>query len=192
DELYLAVWPKTSSWVFWNPENVPDGEPLKLGWKVGEDFLFDDTCVHEVKNGTVCRRIILFMDMERHDIPWWSRAIHRVFMHIAKLLPAVQRAIDVQDKVLKTKIENQLKKKSAKGNGKQKEIANDQQEEEEEEEEENDATHNSNINTWTCLTQAYKGLGITYPELMPYNKARQVVGTVKLDKNGSIIRHVDQ
>ena len=91
ERLYLAVWPETSSHEFWYPEHVPEGEPQKCFWTPGEDFIFDDTCVHEVRNNTVFRRIILFVDVERHDIPWYARIVHRFFMSIARFLPAIQQ-----------------------------------------------------------------------------------------------------
>jgi len=102
DKLYLAVWPGTSSQEFWPPEYVPPEPPVVLTWKVGQDFLFDDTCVHEVRNNTVCRRIILFMDVERHDVPFFSRLLHKFFMAVAPFLPAVKEAIGVQDVFMKS------------------------------------------------------------------------------------------
>jgi len=168
DEMYLVVWPNTSSHEFWSPEYVPEGEPTRLGWKVGEDFIFDDTCVHEVRNETNGRRIILFVDMARHDVPWWSRVIHRIFMHIAKLLPAIQHAIDVQDKFLKTKLENYRASRNAS-------TSSDQ---------ENNQEQKNNVNSWASFLQ---GPYQQYPELLPYKVARKLVGTVKVGTNGSII-----
>jgi len=101
DELYMAVWPGTSSADFWPPENVPDNDPILLKWTDGDDFLFDDTCVHEVINFTKKRRIILFMDVERYDISFFAKRVHRFFMGLAKHLPAVRNCKAVQDEYFK-------------------------------------------------------------------------------------------
>jgi len=94
------------------------------------------------------------MDMERHDISWWSRIVHRIFMNIAKWLPAVQHAIDVQDKVLKCKLETMHAKRKQ------------EQEKEEEEEVDNNKTNeqNDSDNSWTQLIQEEGGLRAQYPE----------------------------
>lgn len=104
DKLYLAVWPNTSSHEFWDPSNCPEisNKPKLMKWYKGSDFLFDDTCVHEVLNDTLCRRIILFMDIERFDLPFYSKILHRLFMFLAKYLPVIKEAVEVQDKYLKT------------------------------------------------------------------------------------------
>eukprot|EP01083_Nonionella_stella_P086597 240697_1 len=109
NELYLAVWPNTSSVDFWDPMKVPPSEPVLVSWKNGSDFLFDDTCVHEVINYTKQRRIILFMDVERHDVSFVSKCVHRFFMGLAKYLPTIRKCKEVQDRYLKTWIDEQTK-----------------------------------------------------------------------------------
>ena len=42
------------------------------------------------------------MDVERHDISLFAKMIHRLFMNLAKYLPAVQNCKAVQDKYLKS------------------------------------------------------------------------------------------
>lgn len=46
-----------------------DGLPYH--WKNGEGILFDDTFVHEVLNNTSKRRVVLFCDVLRADMPPW-------------------------------------------------------------------------------------------------------------------------
>eukprot|EP01084_Bolivina_argentea_P165957 288232_1 len=99
-DLYLAVWPDTASTEWWDPNNTPKDKPQILGWTPGSDFLFDDICVHEVRNNTPYRRIILFIDVERQDVPWISRLIHRFFMLMARFMPAIIKAAWEQDKFL--------------------------------------------------------------------------------------------
>lgn len=41
----------------------------KLSWRNGEGILFDDTYVHEVVNDTSKRRVVLFCDVMRPDLP---------------------------------------------------------------------------------------------------------------------------
>jgi beta-hydroxylase len=111
--LYLSVWPNTSSHVFWSPEDVPAGDPTIVTWTAGDDFIFDDTCVHEVHNSTRFRRIILFMDVERFDLSLFSKIVHKIFMSAARFLPTVQYAGKVQDKYLeecRDKQTNELQK----------------------------------------------------------------------------------
>ena len=98
--LYLAVWPGTASTEWWDPNEVPEHKPNILGWTPGSDFLFDDICVHEVRNNTPYRRIILFVDVERQDIPFFSKIIHRIFMYFARYMPAIIKAAWEQDKYL--------------------------------------------------------------------------------------------
>eukprot|EP01083_Nonionella_stella_P117086 348477_1 len=98
--LYLAVWPGTASTEWWDPNDVPEGQPDILGWHSGSDFLFDDICVHEVRNNTKYRRIILFIDVERQDVPWLSRMVHRFFMVMARYMPAIIKAAWEQDKFM--------------------------------------------------------------------------------------------
>ena len=42
-------------------------------WKTGEDLLFDDNYPHFVNVGTAVRRVVLFCDVPRHDMPWLAR-----------------------------------------------------------------------------------------------------------------------
>ena len=41
-----------------------------LNWANGSDLLFDDTAAHAVENTTPHPRVVLFLDIERQDIPW--------------------------------------------------------------------------------------------------------------------------
>ena len=156
DELYLAVWPNTSSADFWSPENVPEGEPIIVKWNDGDDFLFDDTCVHEVINFTGKRRIILFCDVERHDVTFFAKIIHRVFMNLAKYLPAIQNCKAVQDKYLKSCIDPKTKEPVRFGGNEVKNGGTSQ-----------DQIDISPSNSWMWYNTA--------PEILPYKKARVVI-----------------
>eukprot|EP00484_Ammonia_sp_Unknown_P028391 CAMPEP_0197029260 /NCGR_PEP_ID=MMETSP1384-20130603/8749_1 /TAXON_ID=29189 /ORGANISM="Ammonia sp." /LENGTH=419 /DNA_ID=CAMNT_0042458393 /DNA_START=71 /DNA_END=1330 /DNA_ORIENTATION=+ len=166
EQLYLAVWPETSSADFWDPANVPDGEPTLCTWKDGDDFLFDDTCVHEVINFTGKRRIILFMDVERYDISFFSKLIHRVFMSAAKYLPAVQNCKAVQDDYLKKYVDektNQPMRYGPAGSSAASQI-------------------DYNLNTTVSPSNSWMWYN-TAPEILPYKKARVVIENQK-KRNG--------
>lgn len=68
-------------------------------WRDKEDVMFDDTIVHEVSNNTNVPRIILFLDIERPQIPG-------IFSTITKAMikhggPITTRANDAQEKVIR-------------------------------------------------------------------------------------------
>lgn len=159
-ELYLAVWPNTSSADFWSPENVPSNEPILIPWNDGDDFLFDDTCVHEVINFTKKRRIILFMDVERHDISIFAKLIHRFFMNLAKYLPAVQECKKVQDDYLKKCVDERTNEPTRFGSGSSAASQVDV-----------DEDCASPSNSWMWYNTA--------PEILPYKKARIVIENAK-------------
>lgn len=57
-----------------------DGEPYS--WRDGEDFLFDETYVHEAHNGTDRDRLILFADVERPMRHRAATALNRVLRRV--------------------------------------------------------------------------------------------------------------
>ena len=144
---------------------MPDGDPALVKWNNGDDFMFDDTCVHEVINFTGKRRIILFMDVERHDISLFAKLIHRLFMNLAKYLPAVQNCKAVQDKYLKTCIDektNEPVRFRGKGwNGTSQDHV--------------DFNLSASKNQWMWLNTA--------PEILPYKKAKVVIENQRKRRN---------
>jgi len=172
ENLYLAVWPNTSSHQFWSPEHIPPSEPTLVQWEVGKDFIFDDTCVHEVRNNTIFRRIILFMDAERHDVPFYSRLVHKLFMNLARFLPAVRQAIDTQDKFLKTK--TKIDKSHEITNNKDNDVIDDNVNDDDTKTKNNDACGKStscsfNSHNWLLLNAS------RMPDYLPYKSARKLI-----------------
>lgn len=80
----------------------------------GDDFVFDDTCVHEVHNSTPFRRIVILMDISRFDLPWIGKTVHKLFMSVVKFIPTVKRVVEVQDKYIN---EDRTSKKVEKWDG---------------------------------------------------------------------------
>lgn len=61
-----------------------DGQ--RYSWKDGEDVVFDDTYIHEVKNeSTTQTRIILFCDVQRELAAPWANSVNRFACKAAKL-----------------------------------------------------------------------------------------------------------
>jgi beta-hydroxylase len=73
---------------------------IKYNWKNGEDVLFDDTFIHEVKNESNELRIILFCDIERKMRDKFSQSVNKLV--IDYLAPITSRANDRQEKQEKT------------------------------------------------------------------------------------------
>ena len=139
---------------------MPSNEPILIPWNDGDDFLFDDTCVHEVINFTKKRRIILFMDVERHDISIFAKLIHRFFMNLAKYLPAVQECKKVQDDYLKKCVDERTNEPTRFGSGSSAASQVDV-----------DEDCASPSNSWMWYNTA--------PEILPYKKARIVIENAK-------------
>jgi beta-hydroxylase len=71
----------------------------KYNWKNGEDVLFDDTFIHEVKNESNELRVILFCDVERKMRDSFSQKINKLV--IDYLGPITSRANERQEKQVK-------------------------------------------------------------------------------------------
>jgi len=98
EDMHLRVYPGTSSTLFWQPDEEPDVEPMYHHWEEGKDLIFDDTCVHQVRNYTNKRRVILFLDVVRHDLSWWRQMInYLVMVFVAPRLDDVKIAVDVSN-----------------------------------------------------------------------------------------------
>ena len=70
---------------------TPDDDPLrpyiicggeKYTWKTGEGILFDDMYKHQVINKSNKRRIVLFLDIIRNDIPVFIQKINKFVLNI--------------------------------------------------------------------------------------------------------------
>lgn len=71
----------------------------KYFWKDGEDVMFDDTIMHEVKNDTPHARVILFLDIERPQTSGiFSKMTKAMIKHGG---PLTTRSNDKQEKVMK-------------------------------------------------------------------------------------------
>jgi beta-hydroxylase len=71
----------------------------KYYWKDGEDVMFDDTIMHEVKNETNYPRVILFLDIERpQNKGIFSKMTKAMIKHGG---PLTTRSNDKQEKVVK-------------------------------------------------------------------------------------------
>merc|ERR1719350_1760561 len=100
--MHLRVYPGTSSTEYWEPFLEPDVEPLYHHWEEGGDLIFDDTCVHQVRNHTDKRRVILFLDVVRHDLSWWRQLInYLVMIFVAPRLEDVKTAVIVSNDYVK-------------------------------------------------------------------------------------------
>ncbi len=76
---------------------IVDG--IKYHWKNGEDILFDDTFVHEVKNESKDNRIILFCDIKRKMNGPWSELFNNYI--IKWMAPITTRSNNKQEKIIK-------------------------------------------------------------------------------------------
>ncbi len=72
---------------------------IKYNWKNGEDVLFDDTFIHEVKNESNNVRIILFCDIERKMRGSFSQLLNKFL--IDYIAPITARENDKQEKQVK-------------------------------------------------------------------------------------------
>lgn len=71
----------------------------KYFWRDGEDVMFDDTIVHEVRNDTLQARVILFLDIERPQTEGiFSKMTKAMIKHGG---PLTTRSNDQQEKVIK-------------------------------------------------------------------------------------------
>ncbi len=76
---------------------IVDG--IKYNWKNGKDILFDDTFVHEVKNESNDKRIILFCDVERKMNGSISQLFNDFFIKL--IGPITTRSNNKQEKITK-------------------------------------------------------------------------------------------
>lgn len=67
-------------------ELIERGE--RYHWKEGKGVMFDDTFVHDAKNGSNDVRVVLWLDLRRKMPPYWS-ALNTVLLEIAHRAPAV-------------------------------------------------------------------------------------------------------
>ena len=67
-------------------------------WRDGEDIMFDDTIVHEVSNTSSRARVILFLDIERPQVPGIFSAVTKAMIKHGG--PLTTRSNDTQEKVL--------------------------------------------------------------------------------------------
>lgn len=58
---------------------------IKYSWKDGEDVLFDDTYVHEVRNDSNQTRVILFCDIEREYKGIFAPVLKDLMVYFSKL-----------------------------------------------------------------------------------------------------------
>lgn len=86
---------------------TPDDDPLKpyiivggekYTWKTGEGILFDDMFKHQVVNKSDKRRIVLFIDVIRTDIPIFLQKINNLILHIIGNNPISQSYLNHQHK----------------------------------------------------------------------------------------------
>jgi beta-hydroxylase len=68
-------------------------------WRDGEDVMFDDTMLHDVKNETDQTRVVLFLDVERPQTEFF-KGLTRAGIRIGG--PATTRANDAREKVAPT------------------------------------------------------------------------------------------
>lgn len=73
-----------------------------LTWKNGLDLLFDDNFPHFVSVGTPSRRVILFGDIPRFDMPWPARIVNELLQSfvIPSFTPALRDVMARQTKTL--------------------------------------------------------------------------------------------
>jgi beta-hydroxylase len=76
---------------------IVDG--IRYTWKNGEDVLFDDTFIHEVKNESNDTRIILFCDIERKMKEPISTFIDKLIINL--IAPLTNRSNKKQEKITK-------------------------------------------------------------------------------------------
>jgi len=85
---------------------VPKDKPcfIEVGgekyiWKEGKGVLFDDTFLHQVWNKSNKRRIVLFLDIDRNDWPFWLVPLKKIiayFISSSKLTKDATKRAEVQ------------------------------------------------------------------------------------------------
>lgn len=80
---------------------VGGGSPVEVSWEDGADLLFDDTFVHRVENRAAARRVVLFVDVPRHDCPLAVRALLRRVHEAVRASADVQRLVANANLVVK-------------------------------------------------------------------------------------------
>lgn len=64
-------------------------------WKKYDDLVFDDMHLHFVQNQTPERRVVIWGDIPRYDLPWYARIVVEI-MHVVvpPMMPEARDAID--------------------------------------------------------------------------------------------------
>jgi len=74
------------------PEGRTDAEHIASGetyrWREGEGVMFDDTFLHDAKNGSSNVRVVLWLDMRR-KMPLYLNALNTVLLEVAHRAPSV-------------------------------------------------------------------------------------------------------
>ncbi|MGA7118968.1 MAG: aspartyl/asparaginyl beta-hydroxylase domain-containing protein [Polyangiaceae bacterium] len=83
---WLRVNPDSHDNAKHDPALVERGE--KYYWKEGEGVMFDDTYLHDAKNGSDQVRVILWLDLRR-KMPTYLSALNTVLLEIAHRAPSV-------------------------------------------------------------------------------------------------------
>lgn len=69
-------------------------------WRDGEDVMFDDTVIHKVANDTEQMRIVLFLDIERPQVPGLLGKMTKAMIKYGG--PITTRSNDAQERVIPT------------------------------------------------------------------------------------------
>lgn len=84
--------------------DVPDAEKPyivcggeKYIWKEGEGVIFDDMYIHYVKNNSQYRRVVLFVDILRKDIPLFLKSLYLAYITSMKRSIIAQYMINRHD-----------------------------------------------------------------------------------------------
>lgn len=85
---YLSIWPCASA---------ANCKERRLYWKQGGDLYFDDSFLHAARNPTDEERIILWLDLKRHDFSGWrSRWINELIFASLHLFPPAKIYDNIQ------------------------------------------------------------------------------------------------
>ena len=81
---YLTIWPCNPSPEF----DIFRCPREKLHWKNGESIYFDDSYYHSANNPTQEERVVLWLDLQRHDLKGWKeRLISNIVFWMIKQFP---------------------------------------------------------------------------------------------------------
>jgi len=73
---------------------VVNGE--RYEWREGEGVMFDDMYYHHVRNPTSQRRVVLFLDIVRRDIPSFLKPMNRLFLWLFDNHPVLKNIYKIQ------------------------------------------------------------------------------------------------